>query len=1760
MGHRIAKGPRKVRLFFLFFLGVIPLLLFGRDGSPGRMDVYELEFPIYRENLKLLHVGEGLYPAEKAHGFSPSKADIREGQARIAKRLKTLKGGKISVKEALQIYEAAGKGGFHAVHGAIGEGDIDAKTSHELGLARQKFHEEVLGEMAWRLRHETEGVGVNDFGSGIDPKKISAKSDIDFTLYAKNRKINPQKLVDTYEKIFTELARKRYGVEVSPRQMDIVAHRCDAMIPDWRVATDTAEFVLRLRSGTKLLGNNPEAYFLEGAYLQQVMRRSLEEGRKTFTWLIPEKGGKKAIRKIRLNASAVPQFFYKPELRAGHAFGGSVGNYHFYLAHAGDRVAQAKYILRSLDNGPGIFVENKRGDYIDIGSVRDVTENVPDPEGKAARRRIVEAIYDSKNIRFSRQMRASIFAVYETARRIRIAKAHRLLLPDERLYADLVALQKKMSLVELSDTQALEFAKKMYASSADFIMGSNVVISAGARMREWLTPRKLNLKVPYMDEKGRRTYVKADRKDLERLQLAAFMEIHDAIKSLKENERTTYLEWLKKKNPAFRKDVELIERIIETERKMMLAEKFRTVRPETAMQMREKSARMAYENWNRLFGPHRDWRDALRRIPAEAWETAGALDGYMQARMSEALVSYAGRSYGPMFEVMLQNAKGFDSERIQRMTFHMQAATGIVNVLQAYAEKGKVDSDVVKVAVREGLAFFPLIGTTLDFYDNLYLKLRNADGSAVELAKIGIESPVGQILFIQFIPGYGQVVVALNLATSSVRLAGTLLFRPLIEERVQLAYYGHIVTKSSSGVSGVSNTASTPLLYPILRSEKDIRNDAVRSKAVLNYFYPKILAIFKKRYPDADDVREFPEFFAKVEREFLPKYIYKYVDNWWHGKGVFEHAAFSRLLEMGLEMSEGETIRAQLRRMLLSDYFRGKAAYLEEENAWMTRMKKLYAESARFHLGYEKLCAQNRRKIAEAHLKTARIALGEMQKSAPRAAPSIEILSSPKIVLAKDAKGKETLVSRKLNLRVKVTTSESERHPAPYRIGMKIQAGMAVKNLREGQSFSLALDAKRLPKFATAFVTVYDGRGKPFIEHRFKIPIEHRETKSPYTGGDSITEVLDRLETFAEKAESESRKSVLAYRKVHQIFKANGKEMKKFVDRSRKIDEYFNKIAALLDKIDRKLASLKEKERSTRIRLSKLKRQRAELTKLSEEICQKADKMRHARQSIPVNQLRAIYSRLVSLEKDGRREGDLYNSEMEKISITEKGIFALFKEAVTALSQQKMPDRSQIITNMMKADENGSVALEHLNTIGDILKDARVAHRRGKEILKSYTPSSKRKNLQQKMNMLVKRVLKALEKAKQSKIDYNKRIMSIYKKMEKLIMELKIKSRDLNIEIKETRRSVDLLIETLKSRPVDSSSFVHAMGHAKADAEICMEVAESAERNIHANRCDEMTLALNDAMRRNDRSAYGNILNEYRGCPQYNAALDAYHQMAENRDRCRELAQQLNSAYNNSDIDRFADLFFHFSNCPGYEDAQRLMDDLLNRQERCLGIMRQLNQAALHNDLRRYAGLLDTYRGCEGFDDALRLYNSMRCNAILADLDRAERSRNLQEYQRILSYARDCPFYTSALHRYEELRQSRDLQNFTNFMGTILDGIGRQQRSNERSRHSGGQNIPPRPSTEPLPHEPWGGGIRSPQQVVSPGRTPHSSTSTGGGSSGGSGPCFCEIKICPVCRDELGESGMGLLCVPAGEECSRCIERHRNKINDCKKGGVSVNR
>lgn len=287
---------------------LLPSQVSARSGEPAE-DEEKASYQ-YRFRLATQRSQTGTPPQEDTTSHSPdhlSEAQVKANQKKVMEYLESLRRGQrtIGIPETVEIYYLAED--YRVVHGLLDQDFITAAESVQIGKSRQALLDEALDSLP-KKGTTVRLLGVNDFGSGAaDP---DAKTDIDITLFGDRP---GSEIIKAFRNAFSEVTRK-YGRSLEPGQTDIVAHRYEALIPDWRQTQSVSSFTAKLRKGTEYLKANKEAYFLEGAYVQQIMGRSVEAKDQTYTEIsLSEEGVVVRTKKYVID---VPDFFYKPEIRA----------------------------------------------------------------------------------------------------------------------------------------------------------------------------------------------------------------------------------------------------------------------------------------------------------------------------------------------------------------------------------------------------------------------------------------------------------------------------------------------------------------------------------------------------------------------------------------------------------------------------------------------------------------------------------------------------------------------------------------------------------------------------------------------------------------------------------------------------------------------------------------------------------------------------------------------------------------------------------------------------------------------------------------------------------------------------------------------------------------------------------------------------------------------------------------------------------------------------------------------------------------------------------------------------------------------------------------------------------------------------------------------------------------------------------------------------------------------------------------------------
>lgn len=429
-------------------------------------------------------------------------------------------------------------GSLDQVHALLKDGTIDPELSRTLADVRNGMVHEVLQEMAVLHRE----VHVTNFSPARN-----LLNDIDQTFRPSERlreefqiEQNGSFLKGEFQRLFLE------RFQIPPERMDVVSHTSEAGIPDWRLSEETHDFVVALRKGSRLLTENPEAYYLEGAFRMQVERRSFAGEEKLYSIYsyAPRAEGEVAdvAMTVRRVDGTIGELAYRgvaPEIRKAYSAGSTVGNWWFMNAHGGGTRYCAKYGLRSFSEGPGFLVT---WDQAEAGSIPQPVE-YEKLESYAARQKYCDDVY-LQHFRGSELTRAQLFATLETGRTIRnlgdqytAEKAYRRRALELAGGSESVYQANRDALLKQAD---LEFRDAMTK-----LMIRNMEVAVPERLADWLDPQvdPRVLKIPEADIRDQTEHYHEEMaKGRKRLRTAALFESLHALRVLEPEIRARVLE------------------------------------------------------------------------------------------------------------------------------------------------------------------------------------------------------------------------------------------------------------------------------------------------------------------------------------------------------------------------------------------------------------------------------------------------------------------------------------------------------------------------------------------------------------------------------------------------------------------------------------------------------------------------------------------------------------------------------------------------------------------------------------------------------------------------------------------------------------------------------------------------------------------------------------------------------------------------------------------------------------------------------------------------------------------------------------------------------------------------------------------------------------------------------------------------------------------------------------------------------------------
>lgn len=1054
---RIASRASAVALCCLCF----PASIDSFAATPvGR--AAEEEQPVFGNGV---HFGSSTAPDRTVHNDYGGVDTHRAQTAGIAYWQEVKASGRpIDRAVVVELYRRAGH--FSIIHALLASGVITAADSRQIGRERAALHTEALNMLA-ASRRFGDRIGINDFGSG----EMNAKSDIDFTLYPSETGADGAAMVEAYKAFFRSLTG---GID--PSRFDLVAHRYEATIPDWRQAGSSAEFAARVRQGSRLLGSNPEAYFLEGAYVNQIMARSVDPERQTFTWIEQTDDGPKHTR-MNVIASELP-FFYQPDSRARNAFGSAVGNWHFFNAHADDRVAGGKYLLRSL---------NGTKTTLNLSHALTPFEKLT----SAQRLETVRALYGhmfADVAPAARELKLhTVLAALETAMHIRERKSGEITDLGPEAYRPLVDLERASwpKNMPVDEATLVEIARAHVDHYWPTLLVENNIRAAGERLGDWLSPPiRVGQDYRTLDRNGQPTTIRVDAETLRRYQYSAFFELKDGIGLMNRAE----IERIRRASPHAERDIRILQGIYEHETiERALRNSTRDV-PDHPVTLTERltqhqatTAQIAADMAARGERP-------LKLAGTDTWNKAKVLEEFLQERsLDMLLLGVGGSSKLPALYAWRDEVKGYNENLVSpNLMMAADYGTSLIKVLDSYVVEGRMTPAVWHTLGMEVMSRIPVLG-----------------------AGMGVVSdPVNATLdmvSMQLIPGYGPLKVGIQFGVEAVKLAGHAVFAPLQRDSILLAYQGYLDPEAGRTLSsGQKERVESPrpaLLTPIDPGESgDLE---ARRRGIYDYFYEQVVPGTIERLPDfdfkesvvadlfeasrrspldkqaADAASGASQAFLVKEREVLETRVRQFVLHWWNATGPFQDYD-----ELTVHRTAGmlpEDFRLALENRLINDYYTGKnqryQQQLNEEIALRGGIMEAIGERAMLAKAIDaEHRSEQRRKY---YVRNGEAFLGWALDGMPTVAPGMEIWAVPVL-----DPGKEIATS----LTSWATVSASEKvNPQPWTIEWKTDGGKRVS--RPGEEFALPIEAANKAHELLLTATAIDANGNRFAEASLRIPL-----------------------------------------------------------------------------------------------------------------------------------------------------------------------------------------------------------------------------------------------------------------------------------------------------------------------------------------------------------------------------------------------------------------------------------------------------------------------------------------------------------------------------------------------------------------------------------------------------------------------------------------------------------------------------------------------
>lgn len=1580
-------------------------------------------------------VGGVLYEDAATAPQHLSAEEVAKRQADVLSYLEGKSPASLGLADLVEVYHLAGAPSV--LHGLVGSG-LDDPMNLRLGALRKQLHLLVLKDVAAQFRGRTARVGFNDFGSTQNSDDgVTVKTDFDFTLFPDHEAdgVEPDELIRAYKEHFARRCRE-LGRGLSPDVFDIVPHRYTAMIPDWRAEQSMADFEFKLRRGLSQLRENSEAYFLEGAFIQQVMKRSAGSA-KTFAWVDPDTGQLELV-----DAPTVRQYFYRPDIRRRYAFGGAVGNWHFWNAHPDDML-RAKYLLRNFDEG-GALLNAKLRDYLTLSlSQREeaIRGLYGDPATNDQARMFGMALEAAAYmVRHERDGQAAVTAALQP-----FIEYQRGLFPPGKA-PDEATLQG--------------LAHQLYERHSQVLMVHNIVMASPARLQDWLAPPPLKRETLLVHPDGRveRRVTVEPPETRERLQKAAFLELRDALAIMPDD----LVERVRQQNPRMAPEIDILLGVVRTQREMMDAE---GEHPDRAIVKRMAAAREAFDAQGSLMRRLAVGVTALYSAAAEAEEL---VQDHVQEWMIRAVRQRAGAAWADRLSVMRQNSRGagqqapaevFGPGRLPgemltppadlsqpRWTGRINTANKVVNVLTAYQKAGEFDLGVARTAATEGLSYLPVIGTAIDFVN----AAEHKRGAAVGVGIQGVS-----LAATWFVPFWGQTQLLCSTATGVVSLWGESTFRPLLREKLQLAYQGY-VDAYEGGVltTGRATRVESPrvhLLYPV-DSQGELAVDERRAK-FFDYLHPQVMAATRTLagHGPADD----PSGWVQAQSRVILDEITGYVDDWWNATGPFASYDENTVRRAMDEHYWTQETRQLLIQMLVEDYNVGMQAYVkahsevkerEYGDLWLV-LRDLAMQEALLDREYE--AYRSRGEIEQ----LGELVIGAALDDMPQVAPGLELSVSPRVQLDIDERGNEVPRVTGFAVHVEVIGSPTEDHPAPFGVRLESQGPQGSARLGEpaaatGPAPSAAIELAAAPEagVASAPVTVtailVDGRGQELARRSLDLQVDvSRDKTAADESGEAAPDLRDDLsrvsdlatevEALAAQADAECREAA-----------AEAKEAAGAADELERqaaaLEQALTDLESQLAAVDDLLASIEKQHVEAERQATRL----GEAAHRAEAIQQRACEFQEAA------------ARARTPDERARLTAPPPASDLDAALAAGRAAMAGVKQAAAAASQaaasfQALASEGRGAGASVAAVPAGGTGVVGAGAVAAASADARRRANGARAAIAGIDA------LRDQATPVVQaaRGLVAGEPVAASGQQALTEIEQLYARIEDARRRVAHCPDDATAALAEAERRA----AELSGRLEEAEARRQALRQALTQREAQFARAEQLRTLV-----DYLVDLAGKYLQRLEMAVIAG-----RAC--LNAARDlgatpgpaADASPGTDDGRCARLDADLRAMGQAGDLTGFRALLAQAADCPFYVDAAAWVE----RQDRCLSLGDALDAAARARDLAQFRALLAQASDCEFYQvasaDLAAIERDDRCNALGAQLTAAAQANDLGRFRALLSQAVDCDYYSQAAADLGQLEQAQRQQAMTDLLGGVVQTMEAIQRQR--------QGTAPLPRQAPMP-------------------------------------------------------------------------------------------